>query len=100
MFTLTFIVKCIVFVSCRSFIEKAQKVLRHSAGNFYINDRSTGSVVGQQPFGGTRGSGTFCLKNVFTVNFFLVFSELVLKESLFHFSTFLSRQVLKLEQKM
>jgi 1-pyrroline-5-carboxylate dehydrogenase len=32
--------------------------LKHSAGNFYINDKPTGSVVGQQPFGGARGSGT------------------------------------------
>ncbi|KAJ3092936.1 1-pyrroline-5-carboxylate dehydrogenase [Quaeritorhiza haematococci] len=32
--------------------------LRHAAGNFYINDKSTGAVVGQQPFGGARGSGT------------------------------------------
>lgn len=41
----------------RYFIEKAMSVLRHSAGNFYINDKSTGAVVGQQPFGGSRGSG-------------------------------------------
>ena len=41
----------------RYFIQKATSVLRHSAGNFYINDKSTGSVVGQQPFGGSRGSG-------------------------------------------
>ena len=33
-------------------------MLRHSAGNFYINDKPTGAVVGQQPFGGARGSGT------------------------------------------
>ena len=32
--------------------------LRHAAGNFYINDKCTGAVVGQQPFGGSRGSGT------------------------------------------
>jgi 1-pyrroline-5-carboxylate dehydrogenase len=32
--------------------------LRHKAGNFYINDKSTGSVVGQQPFGGAGKSGT------------------------------------------
>ena len=38
--------------------EKAQKILTHSAGNFYINDKPTGAVVGQQPFGGARGSGT------------------------------------------
>lgn len=47
-----------VFANDRYFIEKAMSVLRQSAGNFYINDKSTGSVVGQQPFGGSRGSGT------------------------------------------
>ena len=39
-------------------IEHATKELRNSAGNFYINDKCTGAVVGQQPFGGARGSGT------------------------------------------
>ena len=39
-------------------IEEARRVLRHSAGNFYINDKPTGAVVGQQPFGGARASGT------------------------------------------
>lgn len=39
-------------------IEYATKKLRNSAGNFYINDKPTGAVVGQQPFGGARGSGT------------------------------------------
>jgi 1-pyrroline-5-carboxylate dehydrogenase len=39
-------------------IEMASKKLRHAAGNFYINDKCTGAVVGQQPFGGGRGSGT------------------------------------------
>lgn len=39
-------------------IEKASYALRNSAGNFYINDKCTGAVVGQQPFGGARGSGT------------------------------------------
>jgi 1-pyrroline-5-carboxylate dehydrogenase len=39
-------------------IEHATKVLRNAAGNFYINDKPTGAVVGQQPFGGARGSGT------------------------------------------
>jgi 1-pyrroline-5-carboxylate dehydrogenase len=36
----------------------AERRLRHAAGNFYINDKPTGAVVGQQPFGGSRGSGT------------------------------------------
>jgi len=39
-------------------IEKGMKALRNAAGNFYINDKPTGAVVGQQPFGGARGSGT------------------------------------------
>jgi 1-pyrroline-5-carboxylate dehydrogenase len=39
-------------------IETATVLLQHSAGNFYINDKPTGAVVGQQPFGGARGSGT------------------------------------------
>jgi len=39
-------------------ISKATYALRNSAGNFYINDKPTGAVVGQQPFGGARGSGT------------------------------------------
>ncbi len=39
-------------------IETAQKALVHAAGNFYINDKCTGAVVGQQPFGGSRASGT------------------------------------------
>lgn len=42
----------------RASIELATNVLRHAAGNFYINDKPTGAVVGQQPFGGARGSGT------------------------------------------
>jgi 1-pyrroline-5-carboxylate dehydrogenase len=47
-----------VFSEDRSFIAKAMKTLRHTAGNFYINDKPTGAVVGQQPFGGGRASGT------------------------------------------
>ncbi len=39
-------------------LELAVNKLRHSAGNFYVNDKPTGAVVGQQPFGGARGSGT------------------------------------------
>ncbi len=42
----------------RNAIAAATVALRHSAGNFYINDKPTGAVVGQQPFGGARGSGT------------------------------------------
>ena len=39
-------------------IEMASNKLVNAAGNFYINDKPTGAVVGQQPFGGARGSGT------------------------------------------
>lgn len=47
-----------IFSKDRSAVDKALKALKHSAGNFYINDKPTGAVVGQQPFGGGRGSGT------------------------------------------
>jgi len=47
-----------VFANDRKAIVEAATALRHSAGNFYINDKPTGAVVGQQPFGGARGSGT------------------------------------------
>ena len=47
-----------IFSQDRYFIEKATRRLVHTAGNFYINDKPTGAVVGQQPFGGSRGSGT------------------------------------------
>ncbi|TVR87671.1 MAG: L-glutamate gamma-semialdehyde dehydrogenase [Saprospirales bacterium] len=47
-----------VFAQDRYAIDKATRALRHSAGNYYINDKPTGAVVGQQPFGGARGSGT------------------------------------------
>jgi 1-pyrroline-5-carboxylate dehydrogenase len=47
-----------VFSRDRAAIRQAASVLRYAAGNFYINDKPTGAVVGQQPFGGSRGSGT------------------------------------------
>jgi 1-pyrroline-5-carboxylate dehydrogenase len=47
-----------VFANDRSAVEKAHRALRHAAGNFYVNDKPTGAVVGQQPFGGARASGT------------------------------------------
>jgi 1-pyrroline-5-carboxylate dehydrogenase len=47
-----------VFARERSAINEASTALRHAAGNFYINDKPTGAVVGQQPFGGARASGT------------------------------------------
>ncbi len=47
-----------VFALDRMAIEKAIDALRNAAGNFYVNDKPTGAVVGQQPFGGSRASGT------------------------------------------
>ncbi|MTB50073.1 L-glutamate gamma-semialdehyde dehydrogenase [Lewinella sp. W8] len=47
-----------VFATDRNVIDQATKALRNAAGNFYVNDKPTGAVVGQQPFGGARGSGT------------------------------------------
>jgi 1-pyrroline-5-carboxylate dehydrogenase len=47
-----------IFALDRKAIVKAMDVLRHAAGNFYVNDKPTGAVVGQQPFGGSRASGT------------------------------------------
>ena len=47
-----------IFAKDRYAIEKTSRMLRNAAGNFYINDKPTGAVVGQQPFGGARGSGT------------------------------------------
>ena len=47
-----------IIATDRKAIAEAFTVLRHAAGNFYINDKPTGAVVGQQPFGGARGSGT------------------------------------------
>jgi 1-pyrroline-5-carboxylate dehydrogenase len=47
-----------VFARDRAAVEHASQVLRFAAGNFYVNDKPTGAVVGQQPFGGARASGT------------------------------------------
>ncbi|PXY34463.1 1-pyrroline-5-carboxylate dehydrogenase [Prauserella coralliicola] len=47
-----------IIATDRAAIERAKEVLRFAAGNFYVNDKPTGAVVGQQPFGGARGSGT------------------------------------------
>ncbi|MGC8460713.1 MAG: L-glutamate gamma-semialdehyde dehydrogenase [Candidatus Dormibacteria bacterium] len=47
-----------VFATDRAAIAQASNHLRHAAGNFYINDKPTGAVIGQQPFGGARASGT------------------------------------------
>jgi 1-pyrroline-5-carboxylate dehydrogenase len=47
-----------VFATERTAVTEALDALRNAAGNFYVNDKPTGAVVGQQPFGGARGSGT------------------------------------------
>ncbi|HWH05151.1 MAG TPA: L-glutamate gamma-semialdehyde dehydrogenase, partial [Gaiellaceae bacterium] len=47
-----------IFAQEREAIEEAGEALRYSAGNFYVNDKPTGAIVGQQPFGGARASGT------------------------------------------
>ena len=47
-----------IFAQDRGAIARLATALRQSAGNFYVNDKPTGAVVGQQPFGGARASGT------------------------------------------
>ena len=47
-----------MFANDRFACEQAYRALRPAAGNFYINDKPTGAVIGQQPFGGGRASGT------------------------------------------
>ena len=47
-----------IFAQDRRAVQQATTMLRHAAGNFYINDKPTGAVVGLQPFGGSRASGT------------------------------------------
>ena len=47
-----------VFADDPEVVSEVKQALTHSAGNFYINDKPTGAVVGQQPFGGSRASGT------------------------------------------
>jgi 1-pyrroline-5-carboxylate dehydrogenase len=47
-----------VFAQDRRALAEADVALRHAAGNYYVNDKPTGAVVGQQPFGGARASGT------------------------------------------
>ena len=47
-----------IFAQDRRAVVEASSALRYAAGNFYINDKPTGAVVGQQPFGGARASGT------------------------------------------
>ena len=64
----------------RAAIVEATKTLRNAAGNFYINDKPTGAVVGQQPFGGARGSGTND-KAGFSINLYRWLSVRTIKET-------------------
>jgi len=64
----------------RTAIDEATKKLKHSAGNFYINDKPTGAVVGQQPFGGGRASGTND-KAGFQINLYRWLSVRTVKET-------------------
>lgn len=56
--TTTYALTGALFARDREALIKGQAILRNSAGNFYLNDKCTGAVVGQQPFGGARSSGT------------------------------------------
>lgn len=47
-----------IFAKDKEVVQEAARVLRNAAGNYYVNDKSTGSIVAQQPFGGARASGT------------------------------------------
>ena len=70
-----------IFANDRKAVAMAEDALRHCAGNFYINDKPTGAVVGQQPFGGARGSGTND-KAGSSVNLLRWTSQRAIKESL------------------
>jgi len=72
-----------VFATDRLAIEIAHEKLRHAAGNFYVNDKPTGAVVGQQPFGGARASGTND-KAGSILNLFRWVSARTIKENLCH----------------
>ena len=74
-----------VFAEEREFLLHASERLKMSAGNLYINDKSTGAVVGQQPFGGSRLSGTNRLNfnmNKYEFSFFLIKEPMIKLEAL------------------
>ena len=70
-----------IFAQDRAAIIKLARALNHAAGNFYINDKPTGAVVGQQPFGGSRGSGTND-KAGSAINLYRWMSQRAIKETL------------------
>lgn len=72
-----------IFATDRYAIAQAEKELTHTAGNFYINDKPTGAVVGQQPFGGARLSGTND-KAGSKLNLTRWMSPRIIKENLIH----------------
>lgn len=75
------------FARDREAIQRALHLLRHSAGNVYINDKCTGAVVGQQPFGGGRMSGTND-KSGSPLNLIRWISQRSIKENFNHLSHF------------
>jgi len=62
--------------TCSDFLQHAKEYLKYSTGNLYINDRSTGSVVGQQPFGGGRMSGIIPRRDADYVHFDSIYKML------------------------
>ncbi|SDH18429.1 L-glutamate gamma-semialdehyde dehydrogenase [Propionivibrio dicarboxylicus] len=70
-----------IFAQDRQAVVDMERALSHAAGNFYINDKPTGAVVGQQPFGGSRGSGTND-KAGSAVNLYRWLSQRAIKETL------------------
>lgn len=50
-----------IFAREQAWLEKSTEYLKYAGGNFYVNDKSTGAVVGQQPFGGSRISGAYAV---------------------------------------
>jgi 1-pyrroline-5-carboxylate dehydrogenase len=69
-----------IFAENREAVSKAREILKNAAGAFYINDKTTGSVVGQQPFGGSRKSGTND-KSGFYLNLIRWVSPRIIKEN-------------------
>ena len=77
-----------IFASDRQVIKMTMDLLRHAAGNLYINDKCTAAVVGQQPFGGSRGSGTND-KAGSGINLLRWTSPLTIKESMVGITSYL-----------
>ncbi len=80
------------FAQERKAIETANRLLRNASGNFYINDKCTGAVVGQQPFGGARMSGTNDKAGSF-LNLLRWVSARTVKENFIPLTTFVYRHM-------